>query len=85
MKYNGFVKQFPFEKGDGVFDISFDTRDVTLKFHKDWPAFKKVKASVRFFAKSMAVQYVQWSCFRAGVAANPDRNSHSGQECHAQV
>lgn len=51
----GPVNEFPFTKGQGVFDVRLDATNVTLEYAKDWPKLKNADASVIFRGNKLAV------------------------------
>jgi uncharacterized protein YhdP len=52
----GPLKRFPYKKDDGVFQVHFEPRDVTLKFLQDWPELVDARGSVRFENESLYIE-----------------------------
>ncbi len=52
----GNMKDFPFDKSRGVFDIGFDTQNVKLDYEYNWPILKNIDANVRFYANKMTIK-----------------------------
>jgi uncharacterized protein YhdP len=52
----GPLKAFPYKQDDGVFQVHFQPRDVTLKFLQDWPELLEARGSVRFENESLYIE-----------------------------
>jgi len=48
MLFSGFVDDFPFYHGEGVFQTEFDADHVKLRFNPDWPPVTEASAHVAF-------------------------------------
>ncbi|VAW72146.1 hypothetical protein MNBD_GAMMA12-2037 [hydrothermal vent metagenome] len=57
--YSGSTKDFPFNRGNGTFDIKAQLNNVRMKFHPLWPAVKNGSASLHFFGKSAKITLQQ--------------------------
>ena len=51
----GKTSDFPFEKGQGVFEVLFDAENGQLKFAPDWLPIDDVTAQVRFYQNDLQV------------------------------
>ena len=51
----GPIDEFPFTRGQGVFDVRFKAKDVTLDYSEGWPRLYKADADVVFRGNSMSV------------------------------
>ena len=46
--FNGPLKAFPFDQGQGLFTATFSVEDVTLRYGRNWPAITGLDADVEF-------------------------------------
>ena len=53
--FYGLLKDFPFEKGQGVFEVLFDGEDARLNYAPDWLPLDNLTAQVRFYQNSLQV------------------------------
>jgi uncharacterized protein (TIGR02099 family) len=53
--FNGRPADFPFSRGEGVFETLFDVEQMELAYHPDWPHLTGVNAEVLFFQDSLRV------------------------------
>lgn len=51
----GLLKDFPFEKGQGVFEILFDAENARLNYAPDWLPLDNLTAFVRFYQDSLQI------------------------------
>ncbi|MCH8506205.1 MAG: hypothetical protein LAT50_18065, partial [Ectothiorhodospiraceae bacterium] len=51
----GYANEFPFERGQGVFRVEADTRDVTLAFWPEWPAVEALNGRLLFNGREMRI------------------------------
>lgn len=56
MLLSGKLSDFPFESGQGKFEVKFDVADATLNYHPEWPSLQQLDAGVHFFADSLRVK-----------------------------
>ncbi len=47
--------RFPFDNGEGVFEVRTDVRDGQLRYDRGWPRLTDIDASLRFHNASMAI------------------------------
>jgi len=53
--FHGTIADFPFDEGQGRFEVRFDVENATLDYHRDWPPIEKIDASVRFENRKMEI------------------------------
>jgi uncharacterized protein (TIGR02099 family) len=53
--FYGLLKDFPFEKNNGVFEVLFDAENGRLNYAPDWLPLDNLTAQVRFFQDSLQV------------------------------
>ncbi len=53
--FYGLLKDFPFEKGQGVFEVLFDAENAQLNYAPDWLPLSELTAQVRFYRDSLQV------------------------------
>lgn len=53
--FYGPVEEFPFNKGQGIFQCRFDVNDMTLVYHSDWPEITDLSANVLFHNKEATI------------------------------
>jgi uncharacterized protein (TIGR02099 family) len=53
--FYGLLKDFPFEKGQGVFEVLFDGEDARLNYAPDWLPLDNLTAQVHFYQNSLQV------------------------------
>ena len=51
----GLLKDFPFEKGQGVFEILYDAENARLNYAPDWLPLDNLTAFVRFYQDSLQI------------------------------
>ncbi|MBT9567154.1 MAG: TIGR02099 family protein [Thiobacillus sp.] len=67
----GDISAFPFEQGNGVFEITADVKDVALNYVQGWPRIEGIDARVAFRGKMMEITSRQARMY--GVALGPVR------------
>lgn len=65
----GPLKDFPFAKREGKFEIITHVKGVDFKFQPDWPMLENTNADLRFFDEGLAIHVKQ-----AQIAGNPVNN-----------
>jgi uncharacterized protein (TIGR02099 family) len=53
--FHGTIADFPFDEGQGRFEVRFDVEDATLDYHREWPPIEKIDAAVRFENRKMEI------------------------------
>jgi len=53
---HGGIKDFPFDNGEGIFQVLFSPEKVKMRFLQDWPILKNTSAKVTFNNKSLIVE-----------------------------
>ncbi len=53
--FYGLLQDFPFEKGQGVFEVVFDAENAQLNYAPDWLPLTDLTAQVRFYQDSLQV------------------------------
>lgn len=48
VKVNGNVRDFPFENGEGIFEVAAEIHHTRLKFQPNWPALSNFSAQLKF-------------------------------------
>ncbi|MDD5579197.1 MAG: YhdP family protein [Methylobacter sp.] len=56
---SGNLKDFPFTRGEGVFEALFDVEQLELAYHPQWPAITDMAAEVLFLQNSLKVDVHQ--------------------------
>lgn len=52
----GYASDFPYTgEGQGHFDVDFELRDATLRYHEDWPAITDLAARVHFHGEALDI------------------------------
>ncbi len=57
--FYGNLKDFPFEKGEGVFEVLFHAKQLELLYHPDWPHLNNLEGDVLFTKDELHVQLNQ--------------------------
>lgn len=65
----GYLKDFPFKKHEGVFQVLFDAQDVTMKYAQGWPFFEHLNARILFENNGLEVNIKQAKAERATIQA----------------
>ncbi len=52
---HGNLKDFPYDKHDGVFQVLFTPENVSMHFLEDWPLLENVSANVKFNNRSLTL------------------------------
>lgn len=52
---SGRLDEFPFEQGQGKFEVMFEVDDGILNYHPDWPRLNRLDANVHFFANNLRI------------------------------
>ncbi len=60
---------FPYRDRGGRFEVSFDTENLILDYHADWPRLEGVEASVRFLNEGLEVSISQGAILESRVEA----------------
>lgn len=53
--FHGRLSGFPFDKGDGKFEVLFNVENGQLDYAKDWPPISDIDAEVQFIGRSMLI------------------------------
>ena len=53
--FHGMLNNFPFDDGDGKFELAFSVEDASLNYANDWPPITAIKADVRFEGRGMFI------------------------------
>jgi uncharacterized protein YhdP len=53
---HGGIKDFPFDNGEGIFQVLFSPEKVKMRFLQDWPVLKNTSAKITFNNKSLIVE-----------------------------
>jgi uncharacterized protein YhdP len=61
--FNGRLHDFPFRQRTGAFAVSFDANDITLDYHKGWPALVAKDLNASFSGQGMLLFAKQGSVF----------------------
>lgn len=48
LRMQGHLQDFPFENGEGIFEVTTEVHHTTLKFQPDWPALTDFSAKLKF-------------------------------------
>jgi uncharacterized protein (TIGR02099 family) len=56
--FRGHVQDFPFDHGEGRFEIRFSTSDMVLDYMEGWPRIEELEADVAFINRSMRIDAV---------------------------
>ncbi len=67
MILRGPVEAFPYRGSEGVFEVLFNTRDVELIYHQDWPHAFIENGDVRFFQAGMEIHVNRSSILGAAI------------------
>lgn len=54
--FHGRLGDFPFDRGDGRFEVSFSAENASLNYAKDWPPITGITANVYFIGRGMSVE-----------------------------
>ena len=54
--FHGRLDEFPFDQGNGRFEVSFATKNASLNYAEDWPPITDITANVRFLGRGMLVE-----------------------------
>ncbi|NIR61294.1 MAG: TIGR02099 family protein [Gammaproteobacteria bacterium] len=52
----GPVKRFPFDRGEGRFEVRLDAAGVELRYHPDWPPLRGMRGEVVFEGRGLRVE-----------------------------
>ncbi|NOQ13722.1 MAG: hypothetical protein GQ583_04480 [Methyloprofundus sp.] len=53
--FRGALKDYPFTKADGVFEVLFNAKNVDLHYADEWQNMENLAAEIRFFSESLEV------------------------------
>ena len=56
VEFNGPLKAFPFDGGEGVFRVQSTVRDAKFRFHPDWPVIEGINAVLRIDKAGVEVE-----------------------------
>lgn len=65
--FHGTMEDFPFDKNDGRFEVSFKVRDGVLDYYRDWPVIDQIEAEVSFSGRSMHINASSGRIFGAEI------------------
>jgi len=54
--FHGRLDEFPFDQGNGRFEVRFTTKNASLNYAENWPPITDITANVRFLGRSMLVE-----------------------------
>jgi uncharacterized protein (TIGR02099 family) len=61
--FHGRLADFPFDKGNGRFEVSFAAENASLNYAGSWPSITDINADVRFLGRGMSVAMQQGKIF----------------------
>lgn len=67
--FYGYFKDFPFTKHQGVFQVLFDSEDMTMKYATGWPAFEHVNSRIVFENESVEINVKQGKAEKATITS----------------
>lgn len=53
--FHGYLKDFPFDKGNGKFEVAFAVKDASLNYANAWPPITDISANVQFEGRGLLV------------------------------
>lgn len=65
--FHGPLAAFPFDQGEGRFEVDFQARGVELFLRTGWPALRQVDARVRFLNRSLVIDAGRGSMYDSRV------------------
>jgi uncharacterized protein (TIGR02099 family) len=65
--FYGHPKDFPFTKGDGVFQVLFHAQQVELLYNPQWPHLKDLAGEVAFIGDTLQVQLTQGNSEKVAI------------------
>ena len=54
--FHGRLNEFPFDQGNGRFEVSFSTENASLNYAENWPPITDITANVHFLGRAMSVE-----------------------------
>jgi len=54
--FHGRLNEFPFDRGNGRFEVNFTTENATLNYAENWPLITGIAANVHFLGRSMSIE-----------------------------
>jgi len=54
--FHGRLDEFPFDRGNGRFEVNLAIENASLNYAKNWPPITDIAADVSFFGRSMSVE-----------------------------
>jgi uncharacterized protein (TIGR02099 family) len=61
--FHGRLADFPFDRGNGRFEVSFAAENASLNYAENWPPITNINADVRFLGRGMSVAMQQGRIF----------------------
>lgn len=65
--FYGRLDAFPFEQGNGRFEVDFDVENASVNYAKDWPPVTGISANVRFLGRAMSVAVQKGKIFSSDI------------------
>lgn len=56
VKFHGNLDDFPFDRGEGIFEVTCQVTNGELNYDSDWPAIRTLDANITFRGRSMEIQ-----------------------------
>src|SRR3569832_488718 len=63
----GWLNEFPFDRGDGAFDVNFHVVDGVLDYAPGWPRLRQIATDVRFIGRSLVLRASAAKAFDSDV------------------
>src|SRR3569623_1115853 len=63
----GWLNEFPFDRGDGAFDVNFHVVDGVLDYAPGWPRLRQIATDVRFIGHSLVLRASAAKAFDSDV------------------
>jgi len=54
--FHGRLNEFPFDRGNGRFEVGFSTKNASLNYADNWPSITNITAKVQFLGRTMSVE-----------------------------
>ena len=67
MVLHGRLSDFPFDAGNGRFEVRFKVRDGLLDYARDWPPISDIRAEVLFRGRAMEIDAEQGKIFQSQI------------------
>jgi uncharacterized protein (TIGR02099 family) len=65
MVFNGRLKAFPFQHGEGRFLTRFETEKLDLRYKEGWPLIRQVRAEAEFSGTGMSIEVARGQLFKS--------------------